>query len=260
MPKRDSTSGPPPVDLFHAVRGEISSSEYHGGDYTWGYRIYRTTYNQPNSDADFARAIEVLNEYMRAECFTYSKGHSTTEYVDGEANRQLWQRMKHDIVQDPDLLEGASASPEKLLKLHQDWVHTNPGARITDSSYYRHFLVIDDEVINHLLQLPMPAEYEHTIPTMYAVKLFDAWSNVPWDLYDCDPVNEPEEDAEDEDLADYEGWFWMSAFELVHFWFCEEKAAVEELSVVDDCWGGQWRPVHVDSPLLLEGMSSRVRI
>lgn len=181
--------------------------------------------------------------------------------MDGEANRQLWQRMKHDIVQDPDLLEGASASPEKLLKLHQDWVHTHPGARKTDSSYHRHFLVIDDEVINHLLQLPMPANYEKTIPTMYAVKLFDAWSNAPWNLYEPEP--EPEEDGElsdDDDLVDYEGWFWISAFVLVEFWVCEDNAAVEELSVVDDCWVGQWRPVHVGSPLPLYGVSSRVRV
>lgn len=52
MRKRDTTSGPPPVDLLHAVGGKIISDFYLlpeggcqkllclGGDYTWGYRIY----------------------------------------------------------------------------------------------------------------------------------------------------------------------------------------------------------------------------
>lgn len=160
-------SNTPPPDLVHAIRGEISS-DYNKlpeggchklltlgsrgkGDYTWGYRIYRTTYNTPNSDADFAKAIEALNEYIRAECFSYTDGSLDLGYFDGEANRQLWLRAKHEIVEDCDVLEDASESPEKMLKLHQDWVHSHPGAKVPDHSFYRYFLVVDDEVINNLL-------------------------------------------------------------------------------------------------------------
>lgn len=175
MTTQSHPSNPPPPDLIHAVKGEVSSTYNKlpkGGchkllnlgsrgkiDYTWGYRIYRTTYNTPNpqaSDADFAKAIEVLNEYIRAECFSYTAdGSLDLGYFDGEANRQLWLRARHEIVEDSDLLEDASESPEKMLKLHQDGVHSHPGARVPDHSFYRYFLVVDDEVISHLLQLPM---------------------------------------------------------------------------------------------------------
>ena len=160
-------SNTPPIELVHAVRGEVSSRynklleggchkllslrRHSKGDYTWGYRIYRTTYKKPHSNADFAKAIEVLNEYIRAECFKYTNGSLDLGYFDGEANRQLWQRARHEIVEDSDLLEGAAESPEEMLKIHRDWVHSHLGAKVPDHSFYRYFLVVDDEVINHLI-------------------------------------------------------------------------------------------------------------
>jgi len=192
-------SNTPPADLVYAVRGEVSG-DYNKlpeggchkllslgrrgkGDYIWGYRIYRTTYHAPNSDEDFAKAIEVLNEYIRAECFSYTNGSLDLGHFDSEANRQLWRRARHEIVEDIDLLEGAAESPEKMLKIHRDWVHSHPGAKVPDHSFYRYFLVVNDEVIDHLLQLPMPAEFESTIPACYAIKLFDAWFNLGWNFY-----------------------------------------------------------------------------
>ena len=160
-------SNTPPADLVYAVRGEVSG-DYNKlpeggchkllslgrrgkGDYIWGYRIYRTTYHAPNSDEDFAKAIEVLNEYIRAECFSYTNGSLDLGHFDSEANRQLWRRARHEIVEDIDLLEGAAESPEKMLKIHRDWVHSHPGAKVPDHSFYRYFLVVNDEVIDHLL-------------------------------------------------------------------------------------------------------------
>ncbi|GAB7333606.1 hypothetical protein MBLNU13_g05174t1 [Cladosporium sp. NU13] len=232
----------PPVDLVHAARGELSS-DYNKlpeggchkllslgrrgkGDYTWGYRIYRTTYHKPNSDANFAKAIG--------------------------------QRARHEIVEDSELLEGAAESPEKMLKIHQDWVHSHPGARVPHHSFHRYFLVVDDEVMNHLLQLSTPAKYETTIPVGYAIKLFDAWFNMDWDFYGDSSEPEPEEDEDmsDEeeereeiiradDFIGYEGWFWIGVFHLVSFWMCEDKAAVEELPTSDKYWGDKRRPVRV---------------
>lgn len=272
-------SNAPPVDLVHAVRGEVSS-DYNKlpeggchkllslgrrgkGDYTWGYRIYRTTYTNPSSDADFAKAIEVLNEYIRAECFSYTNGSLDLGYFDGEANRQLWQRVRHEIVEASDLLEGASESPERMLKLHQDWVHSHPDAKVPDHSFYRYFLVVDDEVINHLLQLPMPAKYERTIPAAYAIKLFDAWFNIDWDFYgeNSEPESEEDEDMSEEkeemtradDFINDEGWFWIGVFHLVSFWMCEDNAAVEELSTSDKSWGNIRRPVHAGTSFPAEG-------
>lgn len=280
MPIRGYPSTTPPPELVHAVIGEVSSA-YNKlseggchkllnlggsgkGDYTWGYRIYRTTYKKPNSDADFAKAIEVLEEYIRAECFSYTNGSLVLGYFDGEANRQSWLRARHEIVEDSDLLEGASASPETILKLHQDWVHSHPSAKVPDHSFYRYFLVVDDEVINHLLQLPMPARYEVTIPAGYAVKLFDAWFNLDWDSYgddDSELESEEDEDMSEEegeitradDFIDDEGWFWIGVFHLVLFWMCEDNAAREDFWTINKSWDGKRRPVYVGTSFPVEG-------
>lgn len=51
----------PTCGIFHLLSEGCSEHS----DYTWGFRIYRTTYDRPDSDAKFAKAIEVLNEYIR---------------------------------------------------------------------------------------------------------------------------------------------------------------------------------------------------
>lgn len=152
-----------------------------------------------------------------------------------------------------------------MLKLHRDRVHCYPGAKVPDHSFYRYFL--DDEVINHLLQLPMPAKYEITIPAGYAIKLFDAWFDVDWGLYgdnseieseeDEDMIEEEEEEEEGmtraDNFIDDKGWFWIGVFHLVSLWMCEDNAAVEELSTSDKSWGGERRPVHAGTSFPVEG-------
>lgn len=84
-----------------------------------GLQNIRTTYDKPNSHANFARAIEVLNAYMHLECFSYYEGEKSTTDMDkpvnGKGNQQLWQRFKNEKVEDCELLE--NASPGKLLKI-----------------------------------------------------------------------------------------------------------------------------------------------
>lgn len=139
------------------------------GDYTWGYRIYRTTYARPDSDSRFAKAIGVLNDYIRYECFSYrddgrQKGTIPMPPLDSKVNDQLWQRLRHDVIEDRALLEGASKTPGRILKLSQNWVHLDQKAKTGDSPRYRFFLVFDDEVIDHLLQLPAPENRKKTSP------------------------------------------------------------------------------------------------
>ena len=214
--------------------------------YTWGFRIYRTTYGPPNkssTDADFARAIEVLHEYMRYELFSYDHGQSLT--LDGAPNdtaqthakNVLWRRLRNDIVQDREMLEGAS--PEKIIELAREWYPSQyEGAKVYHSSAFRYPLIVDSEVLQNLLTLPMPAEYDHSEAATYAIKVCDLRVD------DCDEddeeymymssdeesVCEPEDDG-------YRGWFWIGAYYLVGLWFDEKNAATEEVCTWVNCPG-----------------------
>jgi len=205
-------------------------------DYTWGYRIYRTTYKRPDSDSRFAKAIQVLNEYIHYECSSFDtlnrpKGLA---HLDAKASEQLWQRVRHDIIEDCELLEGASEDPNKILKLAQEWVHLDQKARTRDHPRYRFVLVIDDEVIDHLLRLPMPATIEFTIPMLYAVKVYDVQVNSPPEFSGCESESDSDE-YEDPAWEGFEGWFWSPASFLTELWFCYYDHG-EELYSVDDSW------------------------
>lgn len=135
MPRDASTLGGP-TELQDAIEDGFSYTalptsgvlkllclghEGHG-DYKWGFRIYRTTYTRPDSDSRFAKAIEVVNEYIRHECFSFDNNGEPKEasHPDHLSSEQLWQRLRHDIIEDRELLEGASEDPDKILKLAQD--------------------------------------------------------------------------------------------------------------------------------------------
>jgi hypothetical protein len=222
-------------------------------EYTWGFRIYRTTYAKPNSDADFARAIEVLNEYIRWECFTSDEGDRDPAELD-KAKNQVWQRLKNEVVQDRELLEGAS--PAKILEVARDWVASIPNVTLVSTSRYRYCIVIDEEVIEHLLQLPMPAAYARTIPSVYSIKVHDLTFGVPDTYYgapadsDDDDDDEDDDDEDDEEMCKeeddgFEGWFWISARHLLHLWFIDgTEAGLDELCSGDCSWNGEARFVH----------------
>jgi hypothetical protein len=216
---------------------------YNGhGDYTWGYRIYRTTYLRSDSDARFAKAIEVLNEYICYECssFDTTKRPKKASHLDTKAAEQLWQRLRHEIIEDQELLEGASEDPDKILKLAQNWVHLDQNAKTGDSLRYRFFLVIDDEVIDHLLRLPMPAAIEFTIPMVFAVKVYDARVDSPPEFSGGESDADSDAASEDPDWEGFEGWFWSPASYLTELWFCEYDSG-QELLNFDYSWGQKRR-------------------
>lgn len=248
-----SLGGPP--ELEEAIKDFFSYDELptcgvfrllfdgreRNGDYTWGFRIYRTSYKRPDSNARFAKAIDVLNEYIRYECFSSKDSRNETVPPDnGKASEQLWRRLRHDIVEDCELLEGASETPAKILELAQNWVHYEKKAVTGDSPRYRFFLVVDDEVIDHLLQLPTPATYQRNIPSVYSVKVYDARFNSPPEFSGGESDSESDTDSDcagtDEALESFEGWFWTSARKLAQLWFCEDDLPLEELIHVDDSW------------------------
>lgn len=156
--------------------------------------------------------------------------------MDGKANEELWNHLSNEFVEDRALLEGASETPAKILKLAQDWVHLDKKARTKDSPRYRFFLVFDDEVIDHLLQLPKPADHKVSIPAVYSIKVFDARSNSPAEFSGAE---DSDSDADDEDMTDdysgFEGWFWTPASLLAQLWCCDYQSD-EELTTTDESW------------------------
>lgn len=255
-----------PSDLLDAIGGQrfggklpsgglrqlLSLGEDGRGDFTWGFRIYRTTYTKPNSDADFAKAIEVLNAYMRDECFSYPEGKDDSDEEDkprndDKASQQLWQRLRNDIVQDRELLEGASQTPAKITKLAQDWVHSHLGAKVYHSPRNRYFIVVDDEVIQHLLRLPMPPAYQSSVPAVYSVKVYDAEFGLDGAYFGDEESSDEDEDGSmcSEEDDGYRGWFWLPASMLVWLWFLEgNEAEAIEIYCWDDSWDGERRPMH----------------
>lgn len=225
------------------------------GDYTWGYKIYRTTY-QAGTDAKFARAIEVLNKWMRDECLNNMNERREQLPSDSKAKEQLAQRLRNEIVEDRELLEGAST--ETLLTLHQEWVHLERKAIAADSPHYRFFLVIDDDVLNHLLNLSeKPGKWscgvDAHLPDVYSIKVYDARHNPPtqfsdWDDSDSeadeDYINEYENPTQV--MYGFEGWWWASASKLGYLWF-KQHYHDEELVTINCSWDGVKRFVHSDS-------------
>lgn len=223
--------------------------------YTWGFRIYRTTYSDPSNpnsdnDAAFARAIEILHEYMRYELFSYDRGqeHALLDHassadddpVQENAKYVLWRRLANDIVQDRALLE--NAPPSKIISLAREWFPTQyQGAKVVHSSAHRYPLIIDEEVLQNLLALPTPAEYEHSESATHTIKVCD----LRVDDDDSDDEEYMSSDDEDEDMCSeeddgYQGWFWIGAFWLVGLWFEEGNAATEEICSAE-CRGREKR-------------------
>jgi hypothetical protein len=135
------------------------------------------------------------------------------------------------IVQDRELLEGAS--PAKVLEVARDWVASIPNVTLVSTSRHRYCIVIDDKVMEHLLQLPMPAVLRRDIPSVYSVKVYDLTFGVP-DTYYGAPSDSDDDDDDgtmsDEDYDGCEGWFWVPAHLLLHLWFVDgTEAGLEEL-------------------------------
>lgn len=202
-------------------------------DYHWGFRIYRTAYPPACTDSDFDRAIQVLNEYIRYSVFEDltcdpSSGAITNSCASSPATdkpeQALWCRLRNNIVQDQQLLDGAPTA--KIKALAKTWIESC-GASVAESSCYRFFLIIDEEVVRNLLQYPMPATLPPRRWQWYSVKVLDI--EFRRSLLDHE--------------QNYEGWAWAAASRLLQAWFlCRDMDALEVYTCDD-----QGRPVQSET-------------
>lgn len=125
---------------------------------TWGYTIWRTVFT-PGSDETFARALEVINQYVKAECFQEVEEVPSLAY----ASQELWQRFGTEIIEDRDL-DGASSTTVRLR--FKSWIEAR-GEKETETSRYRYCIMMDAEAVEALNRLPMPpkidADPEHIV-------------------------------------------------------------------------------------------------
>ena len=190
-----------------------------------------------------ASPFEVLNEHVYYECssFDSTRRPDDISHPDYNSSEQLSQRLRHEIIEYRQLLEGASKEPDKILKLPQDWIHLDRKATTGDSPRYLFFLVVEDEVIDQLLQLPMPARSTLDLPGLYSVKVYDArFNSLPEysggkSESDSDSEADSEADSEGEPFhEDFEGYFWSPARKLADLWFCGHDLPWEEILHWDD--------------------------
>lgn len=195
-------------------------------DYHWGFQIYRTTYPPACTDFDFDRAIQVLNEYIRYSVFedlsydpssgTITNSYASSAVATDKPERTLWRRLRNDIVQDQQLLDAAPTS--KIKGLAKTWI-TSRGAGVAESSRYRFFLIIDEEVVRNLLQYPMPATLPPRRWQWYSIKFLDI--EFRKSLLDHE--------------QNYEGWAWAAASRLLQAWFlCRDMDALEVYTCDDE--------------------------
>lgn len=170
-------------------------------DYTWRFRIYRTSYSGPTPDAEIDRAIDILHSYIRGTIFSDfdhheqlrgKKGPTVDDGLDGAPEQQLWKRLRNDILQDCALLD--FALPARLSKLHHGCLASLGGKTIRNCCNL-YFLILDEEVMYNLLSLP-PPEY-HSSP-MICLTVFDAEFGLP-SFYSRNEFEGSEDSDDDEE-------------------------------------------------------------
>jgi len=153
------------------------------------------------------------------------------EVADDRSNQQLWQRLQNDVEQDFAL---DTASPAQLQIFFKQWIDAR-GAKPSESSRYRFFIIMDQEVIQNLLDAGLPLSGSCADLQKLPVKVFDAEFKHT-QLYNPELFH-PKLVAR---LSKDEGWFWTAGSMLANLFF-QERA--EDWDVVRS-WDAQDRPIH----------------
>ncbi|KAE8358059.1 hypothetical protein BDV27DRAFT_150775 [Aspergillus caelatus] len=95
------------VKFYNRLENQPWWGKSLSGRWPWGYFIYWTTYG---SDEDWNQALAKLHRYI----------HCTIRYDDNpEPAEIVWEGCKNVIVDDRELLEGAS--PVKIILIHRNF-------------------------------------------------------------------------------------------------------------------------------------------
>ncbi|KAH8431113.1 uncharacterized protein LDX57_008774 [Aspergillus melleus] len=133
----------------------LSSCMRRGPSWPWGYFIYRTTYG---SDEDWSQALAKLHRYVH-----YAIRHQAVRSRlngpeklenDLEAAEVIWEGCQNVIVEDRELLEGAS--PTQVRRLFQEWMIRNPKYKKFSRPRSTYCLMIDEHAMRSILASSEP--------------------------------------------------------------------------------------------------------
>jgi hypothetical protein len=152
----------------------------------WGFTIWRTVYTL-GSDAKFARALDLINQWVERECFEQAKRTHTddgVETLNHRAAREVWKRYDNIVIKDRSL-EGAS--PDAVRQRFAAWTKEKGVGWSQQSSRYRFCILIDEEVLETLSSWfpPPPSWAGLTEQQQCSVKVIDV--EIEGDDDDCYP-------------------------------------------------------------------------
>lgn len=144
---------PGDVEPLRMSRIALQHLTHHDGSrnypYSWGYAIFRTVY-APGADEVFAKAVERLAVY--AKFFTqdeHTRPRLGQGAFDPHPNEELRSRYYCEVVQDEDILAGASES--EVGGIFDVWIRQHRRAATTTSASPRpnarllSYLMLDEE-------------------------------------------------------------------------------------------------------------------
>lgn len=137
------------------------------------------------------------------------------EVIYDKANQQLRKKLRNEIILDPSL-EGASWA--QLKQNFRQWIASRR-VQESESSRYRFFVVVDEEVLRKLVRLPMPGTLiTNPDKKMYSVKVFDVEFEESHTRLEHAETFHPSVAA---CLAADKGWCWAAAWRLMQLWFVD---------------------------------------
>jgi hypothetical protein len=126
--------------------------------------------------------MRVLSANRRDPCFEDAELDSE-KHLDDLPNRQLWQRLKTEIIEDGALFDGAP--PAATQKHFQAWIEQQgfqlPGdeypddsVQLASSSTHRFCIIIDADALQNLLRFPLRPTLDYDLYDDYiGVKVLD---------------------------------------------------------------------------------------
>lgn len=165
----------------------------------WGFTVWRTVFT-PGSDEKFAQALDIINQYVRHECYYDVNTAKDPKNLPDEApNREIWQRFSNEVIEDREL---DGASPKEVRDGFVDWI-AKRGREQSDTSRYRFCILIDEDVLEALCRFPPAPEAA-------------GWNAQKWQLYSMKAIDVELEVGED---ADYKYCMMLPPWRLARLYF-----------------------------------------